>query len=33
MQKPPKMISRARLSILLGEDPGDISVVALLCLP
>ena len=27
MQKPPKMISRARLSILLGEDPGDIFVV------
>ena len=23
LQKPPKMISRARLSILLGEDPGE----------
>ena len=27
MQKPPKMISRARLSILIGEDPGDVFVV------
>ena len=27
MQKPPKMISRARLSILLGEDTGDIFVL------